>query len=487
MKISEIYKLKMSQNELDFVDINIDNDTPLFVDPYLIANQDYPFAIEANRRIKNFFSYLIELLISKQYEDARKIFKHVGEINETCLGLSKGSPRGNGIGPVNTEDIFEELKNSKAVELQLMEGIEDLRLFIRGVDRDKISDMTSNIIRKLLMEYTKNQCELLGIPLTPNIQSGYYWDYQTRSWRNELTEMLVINDKRYLLVPKIIVSYSNAYSSSEYYNQYVLNFLQEENIRERTSLVQFRKEKKGYSKPYVTKKSIMEIHEREIGNDDKGSLKKEWLAGFTKTHLNVLRDFKVNVKDNEKNVDYNEDRAEIAKYLIDKLKKIPTGAQSASKYHNTIICILEFIFYPNICNPKKEYEEHQGRKRIDIVYDNSAKENFFFDLMAKFNIPANFIIVECKNYSTDVNNPELDQLSGRFSFRRGKFGMMLCRTVDNMETLLKRCSDTYNDDRGLIIPIVDNDILTILNDISEGRENSGLSILLERYRRISFN
>ena len=37
VKISELFDLKKSQYELDFVDINPDIDTPLFLDPYYIS------------------------------------------------------------------------------------------------------------------------------------------------------------------------------------------------------------------------------------------------------------------------------------------------------------------------------------------------------------------------------------------------------------------------------------------------------------------
>lgn len=257
--------------------------------------------------------------------------------------------------------------------------------------------------------------------------------------------------------------------------------MQEENIKEKTSLVQFRKEKNGYKEPFVTKKSIKEIHEKEWNNENL----KEWITTFINSHPTVMKKFRDTVYKKEKNLDFNENRSEIAQYLIDKLKCVPKGTKTAGAYHTLIVCILEFVFFPHICNPEKEYEEHEGRKRIDIVFDNNSDSGFFFDLMSKYSIPANFVMVECKNYSKDVNNPELDQLSGRFSFKRGKFGMLLCRDVNDMNTLLKRCSDTYYDDRGLIIPVVDEDLINILQSI-DNNENNSLELLLSRYKKIAF-
>jgi len=44
MRISKRFGLKKSQYELDFVDVDTATDTLLFLDPYFIAKNDFPFA-----------------------------------------------------------------------------------------------------------------------------------------------------------------------------------------------------------------------------------------------------------------------------------------------------------------------------------------------------------------------------------------------------------------------------------------------------------
>ena len=70
MKISEKFDLKKSQFELDFVDVDENRDTPLFLDPYYISKCEYSFAETCYGTIKSFFEYLLQLLRNKNIEEA---------------------------------------------------------------------------------------------------------------------------------------------------------------------------------------------------------------------------------------------------------------------------------------------------------------------------------------------------------------------------------------------------------------------------------
>ena len=87
-----------------------------------------------------------------------------------------------------------------------------------------------------------------------------------------------------------------------------------------------------------------------------------------------------------------------------------------------------------------------------------SEHGFFTYVPEKVNIPCPLVFIECKNYSKDIKNPELDQMIGRFSTRRGRLGIISCRKLDDEKLFLARCADTFKDDNGLIIPITDKDI-----------------------------
>ncbi|OMD61042.1 hypothetical protein [Paenibacillus odorifer] len=480
MKISELFQLEVSQYELDFVDINVDHDLPLFLDSYFIRHFDTPFGRESSRDINSFINFFFSLLKSDMSDDARYLFSFLGEPNETCLGLSVGRPQGRGVGPEDTEKIFEAIIQSSAFQEGVLEHLEDLRIFVPGIDKDKVSDMTTNLIRGQLIKYTQNQCKLWGIPLQENVPSGFIWDRVKLEWSEFHTDMLLVKGKKILLVPKSIVTYSKEYSSQQYSQHFVLHFLQRENLRTNSHLVRVRKKSK---EKYVTKKSIKEAL---------GTFDKEFLVKFTVKHPEVFKEFK---KQSTRflhsliNEELTEQQAlvDIISYLKTKLISIPPGPTNATEYHRTAMGILELLFYPSITSPTIEEEIHDGRKRIDIVFENSAEKGFFFRLPTVHQVPSSLIMVECKNYSRDVANPELDQMAGRFGPNRGKFGLILCRTIDNMDTFLARCNDTCKDDRGYIIPIVDTDLLHLLDGFLVNRESVVESFLNERFKKIIIN
>jgi hypothetical protein len=475
MTISERFNLQKSQAELDFINIDPDTDIPLFLDPHFLSKRNDRWSVEATLTLRSFFQEIIDLIRANNMEDARLLFDHLHEPNATCLGLSVGSPDGNGVGNSDTTRIFYSLISSRAIQTGLIQDIQDNILFVDYFGKDKLSDMTTNIITKHLIDYTITQCDLHNIPLTDNIPSGHYWSRRNNDWISEHARRLVINNKPLLLVPKGIASFCKAYTPETYYNHFVLNFLQDENIRIRSALVQTTK--KGVR--FVTKKSLKE----------ENPINKAFLREFTSRHPEILERFKERVITNPlQNSEISEfNYRAVANDLITKLGQVPSGNHDASAYHQLVLGILEFLLYPDLINPVKEREIHNGRKRIDITFDNASRDGIFHRISEHMRLPCPYIFVECKNYSSDPANPELDQLSGRFSTNRGRLGILTCRNFSNRNLFLNRCTDTFRDDRGLIIPLDDNDLINMLRNSDENNRTYVDGYLSDIVRQVAVN
>jgi hypothetical protein len=483
-RIGDIYKLSKTQHELDFVNINPNRDFPVYLNPFVFSARSDPFSIEASRTIVSFFDHNLTLIKQGSVAAARANFQHLNEPNETCLGQSKHRPKGRGVGDDNADDLFESILNSEAMKTGLVEHLEDTAIFIPGIRRDKVSDMTTNIIRQNLIHYTQQQCELLGIPLTADVPSGFFWDMGSMSWQQEHTDMLIVKQKKILLVPKGVVSYVKEFDVSKYHRHHALEFLQEDHLRRNTRLVQVRYKKNGkIRRRFVTKKDLIE---QELPSD------KELLATFTKNHPNIFADFRRSAAATVQalpNSDFETiDVNALIDHLIAKLRAVKKGNKDASAFHSLMTGILEFIFYPNLINPIKEHEIDEGRKRIDITFDNGApRGGFFYRLQHAFDIPCQYIIFECKNYTEDVANAELDQLTGRLSPNRGKFGVIVCRDIEDAPLFIQRCADSYKAQRGLIVPLTDVDIVEILEKKKLGTMHYEDDILSDKARRVMNN
>ncbi|MBI7340698.1 hypothetical protein JEV24_13745 [Pseudomonas aeruginosa] len=460
MKITEIFKLGKSQFEIDFVDIDPDLDTRLFVDPYLLGFRIDRWSVEAASLVRSYFSHFLKLIAEGKNDAAFELFSHLHEPNETCLGLSSGKPRGNGVGSEDAKRLFDSIIQSKAIRSGNVADLEDFRLFIPGIGKDKISDVTTNIIRGKLLEYTQEQCKLHGIPLSQGIAVGPIWDPIRLNWISDHCDSLVINGKKILLTPKSIVSFCKIYTPEVYYNKHVLEYLQHEHIRMGSIWVEHRKD----GSPFVSKKTLKE---------SVVDYSKEWLFDFTEKHPEVFKSFKetqalaVKPLDNE-SIDPDLDIGKVIDHLIVHLQSITPGSNDASSYHRAIVGIIEILLYPNVCNPVLEQEINQGRKRIDIYYSNAAREGFFYSLHMIHKIPCAYVIAECKNYSKDIRNPELDQMIGRLTVNRGKLGIIACRNIDNKKLFLERCRDSFRDDHGLILPLTDEDFIESLKELKKG-------------------
>lgn len=477
MKISQKMGLNKSQLELDFFDYDIDRDTYAFLDPYYIAKKEDNFLMKCNEYVETFFDRFLYLL--KNDEDkAYDLFSHLGEVNEICLGMSQDTPNGRGVGRLDTAKIFRAIKESEAFQTGVAQRLEDVRVFVPGVDKDKTSDMVANIIRGPLIEYTQEQCRLWGVETT-SIEAGYWWNKD--EWVRGHKNMLVIDDKPYLLFPKKLVTKSNRYSSDEYFRMYILEHLKQKHLVEDSELVH-----KSYNRDGSVRNARVFKNEVEADIKSREVVNKDWFARFTKQNPNVFAKFKqetISKISNTNNLPVSkEELSEIIDTLISELKSIPTGGTAATQYHHLMSGILELLFYPYVSHPRIEEEIHDGRKRIDIVFSNTAETGFFFLLGTTYNVPCSWIMVECKNYSKDITNPELDQMAGRFSARRGQFGIICCRSLQDKELFIKRESDTVKDGRGYIIHLTDDEIIELLN---HRKENVLVDdYLIEKYNEI---
>jgi len=448
-RISEHFRLHRDQPSLDFVDVDIEKDLRVFVDPRALRLLPTDWGHECVALIQDFFSTVMTAIREGNDSFAKRLLQNLREPNETHLGLSIAESRGRALGHESAGDVWEALSQSEAARSGLLEDLEDTVLLVDGISTDIISDITTNIIRQPLIHYTQAACAWYGIPLTQDIDSGPMWDPGNQNWFSEYVDLPIVPSGKLLLVPKVIVRRRLEYDADEYYRHYILEHLRSVELAANSELVQtLRRGRKR-----VTKKSLTEKYGRGKEVNLRETRKEpSLLTRYRDAKKSMIRpplDHETfAAEENTPEPDWDS--------LLSDVVSLPTGQANANHYERAIESLLSALFYPSLSNPQPQRQIHQGRKRIDITYTNVATRGFFQWLGQHFAAP--HVFVECKNYTDDPANPELDQLSGRFSSMRGKFGLLVCRTIANKELFAARCRDTAQDDRGCIVFLDDADL-----------------------------
>lgn len=472
MRIAEEFKLGLSQAALDFVNVDSSTDARLFVDPRALRLVPTPWGHECVSLIQNFFEQVLARIAAGDRKAGIALLAELREPNETHLGLSRARSRGSGLGRETAALIYDSLAQSEAIKSGLLEDLEETALMVEYIGRDRISDIVTNIIRGPLIQYTQQQADLLSIQLTPQ-DSGPMWDPAGR-WFSELQDLPRTEAGKLLLVPKAVVRSSPHYDSSDYFNNYVLSFLQEVELAQGSGLVELLKS----GKRRVTKKALKEKYGQG----------KRMAARMTLEYNEILERYRQErgaepptPQSQEEIIETTGETPSIIDWnaLIDAVRAIDSGNAGATAFHKASQALLTAVLYPWLVSPVREKEIHEGRKRIDILYTNIAKDGFFAWFGQHF--PASTVAVECKNYRSDPANPELDQLAGRFSPSRGQLGLLVCRAFKDKDRFLERCRDTAKDHRGYIIPIDDGDLVYMV----ERRRNADFAavsrLLRERH------
>jgi hypothetical protein len=155
-------------NELGIVDVIINADTNLFIDPLLFdCSIHQEISIGGRQRYRQHFEKIIKLLTISKFEGdvAWRSAEHLFQFHEvswTCLGYGT-SNRGSGFG----RSLIKSTLNTSKEIVDL--GVKDIDLFMvlslfeEGIGPDRISDMTTNIILLDLLGFNKGIIDTLNL------------------------------------------------------------------------------------------------------------------------------------------------------------------------------------------------------------------------------------------------------------------------------------------------------------------------------------
>lgn len=465
-RFAEYFNLGVNQGALDFVNIDVVGDVPVYIDPHALRTQKGDWARSCTISVSSFFEALLDAI---QKEDAPAIYdliRPLSEPNETHLGVSAGKSNGTSLGSdKKAEELIAQLRGSKAIATGMVSDLEDTAMFIEGIGTDILSDIATCLIREQLVDYTQSQCAFHGIDTEPQFV-GPTWDVGTKTWSDDrAVEVPRGPDGPLVLVPRSIVRFQPTLDKEKYFTGY---------IRPRYEQMEL---SKGRASEYVyliregQKNQELRVRKTELGKA-LGSTKAKVVehTGRFPEALDAYRRANTNptvpLTDDQLSTRVGDPQPDLVD-LHDAIGAISPGQAGATSYHRAVAALLSALFVSSLGNQNIEVKLHDGIKRIDITYDNVAADGFFGWVGQHYK--AAIVPVECKNYSEDPKNPELDQIAMRLSPNRGEIGLLITRKIEDKELLRSRCRSAARDGHGYVIALDDDDLRLLVDEAIAAR------------------
>jgi hypothetical protein len=92
--------------------------------------------------------------------------------------------------------------------------------------------------------------------------------------------------------------------------------------------------------------------------------------------------------------------------------------------------------------------------------------------------------VECKNYGSELANPEVDQLAMRFAPARGQVGMLCHRGYGDRARIIQRCRDAATDKHGYIVALDDEDLAALVAEREATTDRLAFTRLVDRFQEL---
>lgn len=232
LHVSDIWKLNIKGHaNFEFVDVVVNDDTKLFIDPILLLQSDRSVCKRAAKRIESFFVEFYRVYRDENVNDERKtnLLSHAGEQNATKLGYGNGF-NGKGNTADGLIDVFEPLE-LLVKKIPTMSRPEDLKVFVPNFAEDGLSDLLTNIIHDELATFTAQMAERYSISSeNKKLIEYWYWDDGLKKWVSKERMSYLYDGEELLLVPKEIVRKNYLFSAGQFLRSVIISHM----VQERT-------------------------------------------------------------------------------------------------------------------------------------------------------------------------------------------------------------------------------------------------------------
>lgn len=442
-RLNDFHKIPITQEEVDFAIPFVDEDIPLYVDPFLLWKSPSQQDNSLHLTITNSFNHLGHLVRSGDEKNAIEILIQASECDEVGLGNSK-TKTGKRIGEKLATEVLNVFKNVPQLKKSGFIHFEEIQLLVDNFSKDRVSDIACNFIQSFLVDFTIEQAEKYGIPIEKVTLDNVY-DVKSNKFKSEKTHLPINpnSKKPILFVPKRWLKFIPWINPDDYFNNYYVKNIHKANeeIPDRIKLLNFNRHNYDIVQTYT------KIKEKQIENCKNDPL-------------------------------FNQIPVTSAKGKLSTITKLPLGKMDNAdrKYEDNVCQLVTSLVYPHLDFAAEQSRTDSGVLIRDLIFYNNKSLDFLKEIYENYDCRQ--VVMELKNVE-EVTRDHIFQLNRYLNEQFGRFGIIITRKPP-LSKIFKNTIDLWSGQRRCILILDDSD-LTMMTQVFESKQRYPIEIIKKKY------
>lgn len=440
-RLNDFHDLPFRQEEVDFAIPFLEEDIPLYLDPFLLWKSPSQQDQALHTEIINSFNYLGKLFLEDE-NSAIQILKEISECDEVGLGNSK-TKHGKKIGDRMAKEILSTFKDIPQIQKQGFSHFEELQLLIENFSKDRVSDISCNFIKSFLIDYTIQQCEKYSIP-TETVEIQYFDTKKLKLMIEEVALPINPNTKEpILLTPKRWLRFVPWINFEDYFEDYISTskkLLAGKKIP-RPQILEYNRKNYDQVQTYVKRK---QLEQKDCKNDP------------LFTQIPILS----------------------SKKKLSTIIKLPTGKTNNAdqEYEKNLCPLLASMLFPDLDFAQPQSRTIEGVLIRDLIFYNNTSHKLLNEVYTTYN--SKQIVFELKNVK-EITTTHINQLNRYLNNQFGSFGIIFTRNKPP-KNVYKNTVDLWAGQRKCIL-ILDDEDLKLMCQVYENKQRNPIDVINKKF------
>lgn len=438
-RLTDVFGSSLTQDAVDFAIPRLQEDIPLYIDPFLLWVSEDPAYRELHERLIGFFRVVANKVHNGDVSGAAQLLAGCEEQRALGLGYASGSKRGSNVGPKLIAEILRVHRDVPQLLNGQIRHMEELQLVVSGIAEDRVSDTSAAVLKDFFIHYSAQKATSHGIPTRP-ARLGSVYDSSRQMWAPAPEVALPYNpadNSPILLAPLNLLRRLPWINYPDYYRSgYTARVLPPDR-----------------SRVQVAKQAVLEFNawnyvevERYVNDKERTGLNCHPDPLFQPLASATLR----------------------AKFR--ELRDLPTGRSDGAdrRFEDLAADLLTSLLYPTLEFAQSRVRTASGSHIRDLIFYNDGKTPFWRDLRERYD--ARQPVFELKNV-TALDAEHVNQLFRYLDAEFGRLGILVTRNP-TPSAVQRNIVDLHSSKGVSVLCLNDRDLELMLSVTDSGRDPS---------------